>query len=202
MDHYGAAGPWHMCLGEGTLEAYIRGVHARLGLEEESDAPFAAVDCCDHQGCPIVALWRVKSNNVKGDDTGARGRAARPVRRGGVCQAPRVGGAAAKPTPRRAAQRGWCGETASCRAMPRWRKRSSRGRDGAHARHMRRRTLGLFQLTLPPRSISRLSSASLPFSAASYTSLPIESLIASAALYRPFARSDTCGFGGARAAPL
>jgi hypothetical protein len=154
--------------GRGTLEAYIRGVDARLGLEEESDAPFVADVCCDHQGCVIVVLWRVKSDDVKGDDTGARGRAARPVRRGGVCQAPRVGGAAAKPTPRRAVQRGWCGETAPCRAMPRWRKRSSRGRDGArgHARHMRRRTSGLRQLTLPPRSISRLSSASSPSYAA------------------------------------
>jgi hypothetical protein len=37
---------------------------------------------------------------------------------------------------------------------------------GAHARHMRRRTPGLCQLTFPPRSISRLSSASLPSCAA------------------------------------
>ena len=30
-----------MCLGEGTLQAYVRGVDLdRLGLEEESDAPF------------------------------------------------------------------------------------------------------------------------------------------------------------------
>ncbi len=30
-----------MCLGEGTLEAYVRGVDlGRLGLDEESDAPF------------------------------------------------------------------------------------------------------------------------------------------------------------------
>jgi hypothetical protein len=196
MDHYEAAGPWHVCLGEGTLEAYIRGVHARLGLEEESDAPFVAVGCCPHQGCVIVVLWRVQSNDVKGDDTGARGRAARPVRRGGVRQAPRVGGAAAKPTPRRAAQRGWCGETASCRAMPRWRERSSRGRNGAHARHMRRRTSGLCQLTLPPRSISRLSSASLPSLAACHTSLPIESLIAPAALYRPLPARTPAHSGG------
>jgi hypothetical protein len=33
-----------MCLGEGTLVAYIRGVDLdRLGLEEESDAPFVPV---------------------------------------------------------------------------------------------------------------------------------------------------------------
>ena len=50
---------------------------------------------------------------------GARGRAARPVRRGGVCQAPRVGGAAAKPTPRRAVRAG-CVETG--RVMSRWRR--------------------------------------------------------------------------------
>ena len=50
---------------------------------------------------------------------GARGRAARPVRRGGVCQAPRVGGAAAKPTPRRAV-RARCGEAG--RVMSRWRR--------------------------------------------------------------------------------
>jgi hypothetical protein len=62
--------------------------------------------------------------------------------------------------------------------------RSNRSGDdaGAHARHMRRRTSGLCQLTFPPRSISRLSSASSPFIAASYTASPIESLIASAAL--------------------
>ena len=56
MDHYEAAGPWHVCLGEGTLEAYIRGVDARLGLEEESDAPFSVAGCGDHQSCAIVAL--------------------------------------------------------------------------------------------------------------------------------------------------
>ena len=80
--------------------------------------------------------------------------------------------------------------------------RSNRGGDGAgaHARHMRRRTSGLCQLTLPPRSISRLSSASLPSLAACHTALPIESLIASAAL-KARARSDTCRFRGARAAP-
>jgi len=30
-----------MCLGEGTLEAYTRGIDLnRLGVEEEADAPF------------------------------------------------------------------------------------------------------------------------------------------------------------------
>ena len=79
--------------------------------------------------------------------------------------------------------------------------RCSRGRDdaGAHARHMRRRTSGLCQLTLPPRPISRVSSASLPFIAASNTALPIESLIASAALYRPSpARTPAHSGGGTR----
>ena len=56
MDHYDAAGPWHVCLGEGTLEAYTRGVDARLGLEEESDAPFFVLHCGDHQSCDIVDL--------------------------------------------------------------------------------------------------------------------------------------------------
>ena len=33
-----------MCLKEGTLQAYVRGVDLdRLGLEEESDAPFVPV---------------------------------------------------------------------------------------------------------------------------------------------------------------
>jgi hypothetical protein len=43
-----------------------------------------------------------------------------------------------------------------------------------------------------------VSSASLPFSAALYTALPIESFIASAALYAR-TRSATCGFGGGHA---
>ena len=38
------ADPCGMCLGEGRLEAYVRGVDLdRLGLEEESDAPFVPV---------------------------------------------------------------------------------------------------------------------------------------------------------------
>ena len=55
---------------------------------------------------------------------------------------------------------------------------SSRGGEdaGAHARHMRRRTPGLRQLTLHPRPISRLSSASLPSLVASFTALPIAAL--------------------------
>jgi hypothetical protein len=54
---------------------------------------------------------------------------------------------------------------------------STRGDEdaGAHARHMRRRT-PLRQLTFPPRPISRVSSASLPFLAASYTASPIAAL--------------------------
>jgi len=77
---------------------------------------------------------------------------------------------------------------------------SSRGGEdaGAHARHMRRRTTSR-QLTFPPRPISRVSSASLPFLAASNTASPIESLIASAALYRPSpARSPAHSGGHAR----
>ena len=57
LDQYEVAGPWQVCFGEGiTLEAYIRGVDVRLGLEEESDAPFSVHDCGDHQSCVIVAL--------------------------------------------------------------------------------------------------------------------------------------------------
>ena len=53
----GLAGPWQVCLGEGiTLEAYIRGVDARLGLEEESDAPFSVEGCGGNQSCVIVPL--------------------------------------------------------------------------------------------------------------------------------------------------
>ena len=76
---------------------------------------------------------------------------------------------------------------------------SSRGGEdaGAHARHMRRRTAsGSCQLTFPPRPISRVSSASLPFLAASHTALPIESLIASAALYRPSPARTPAHSGG------
>jgi hypothetical protein len=63
---------------------------------------------------------------------------------------------------------------------------SSRGGEdaGAHARHMRRRTTsGLCQLTLHPRPISRLSSASLPLLAASHKclSLPFSAAAFSAA---------------------
>jgi len=74
---------------------------------------------------------------------------------------------------------------------------SSRGGEdaGAHARHMRRRTPSR-QLTFPPRPISRVSSASLPSLAASYTALPIESLIASAALYRPSPARTPAHSGG------
>ena len=77
----------------------------------------------------------------------------------------------------------------------------SSGRDRAHARHMRRRTSGLCQLTLPPRSISRRSSASLPSLAASHTALSIESLSAPAALYRPSPAPTPAHSGGARSAP-
>ena len=46
-------------MGEGiTLEAYLRGVDARLGLEEESDAPFSVVGCGVMQCCVTVDLLR------------------------------------------------------------------------------------------------------------------------------------------------
>jgi hypothetical protein len=78
-----------------------------------------------------------------------------------------------------------CGETAhGGRCLGGEGDRSNRGGDdaGAHARHVRRRTSGWCQLTFPPSPISRLSSASLPSCAACHKALPIESLIASAAL--------------------
>jgi hypothetical protein len=98
------------------------------------------------------------------------------MRRGRVCQARRGGGAAAQPAPPRAVQRALWGQRAVSGERG---GESTRGEDdtGAHARHMRRRTPSR-QLTLPPRPISRVSSASLPSLAASYTALPIESLIA------------------------
>ena len=89
------------------------------------------------------------------------------------------------------------GKMAPCRAGAAGATEDRGGVDaGAHARHMRRRTAGLRQLTLPPRSISRLSSASLPSFAACHTALPIESLIASAALYRPSPARTPAHSGG------
>ena len=114
----------------------------------------------------------------------AGGRRAQQARRGRVCKARRAGGAAASQR-RRGSSQG-CG-----RSIQR------RNDAGAHARRMRRRTEGLCQLTLPPRPISRLSSGSLLPSAASYTALPIASLIAPAALYAP-ARTPADSGGHAR----
>ena len=94
----------------------------------------------------------------------ARGGAARAMRRGRVCQARRGGGEAAR-------------QRRGARAVP---------AEGAHARHMRRRTTsGLCQLTLHPRPISRLSSASLPSSAACHKclSLPFSAAAFSAAAF-------------------
>jgi hypothetical protein len=96
------------------------------------------------------------------------------------------------------------GKMAPCRAGAAGATGDRGGDDaGAHARHMQRRTPGLCQLTLPPRSISRLSSASLSSLAACHTALPIESLIASAALIRPSPARHLRiqGGGGTRAAP-
>ena len=121
------------------------------------------------------------------------------MRRGHVCRARRVGGSAAQPAPPRAVQRAvWKWRRVGRAPCRRRGDRSTRGDDdaGAHARHMRRRTSGLRQLTPPPRPISRLSSASLPSLAASYTALPIESLIAAAALYRPSPAWTPADWGG------
>ena len=44
-------------MGEGiTLEAYIRGVDVRIGLEEESDTPFSVVACGLNQSCAAGLL--------------------------------------------------------------------------------------------------------------------------------------------------
>ena len=110
------------------------------------------------------------------------GGARRTSRRRVPSSAGRRGGGTASPRARRAARWLWGDgdESGERRVGGEGDLESTRGGEdaGAHARHMRRRTSGLRQLTLPPRPISRASSASLPFSAASYTALPIESLIA------------------------
>jgi hypothetical protein len=92
------------------------------------------------------------------------------------------------------------GKMAPCRAGAAG-ATEDRGDDdaGAHARHMRRRTQGLCQLTSAPRSISRLSSASLQSSAACHMASPIESLIASAALIRPAPARPPADSGGGHA---
>jgi hypothetical protein len=67
------------------------------------------------------------------------------------------------------------GKMAPCRAGAAGATEDRDGDDaGAHARHMRRRTSGWCQLTFPPRSISRLSSASSPSPAASYNFSALE----------------------------
>ena len=110
------------------------------------------------------------------------GGARRTSRRRVPSSAGRRGGGTASPRARRAARWLWGDgdESGERRVGGEGDLESTRGGEdaGAHARHMRRRTSGLRQLTLPPRPISRLSSASLPSFAASHTALPIESLIA------------------------
>ena len=129
----------------------------------------------------LPSSWHTTSHHqvLKGREMRgrARGRAARAVRRGRVCKARRGGGSACAAA-RRAAS--CCGEMAPFvgRHVSGEGDRSNRGGDnaGAHARHIRWRTLGLCQLTLHPRPISRLSSASLPSLVASFTALPIAAL--------------------------
>ena len=110
------------------------------------------------------------------------GGARRTSRRRVPSSAGRRGGGTASPRARRAARWLWGDgdESGERRVGGEGDLESTRGGEdaGAHARHMRRRTSGLCQLTLPPRPISRASSASLPPLAASHTALPIESLIA------------------------
>ena len=142
--------------------------------------------------------------NTRGAWASTRGCGARHATRTRVpSSAGRGGGSAAQPAPPRAVQRAVGTWRRVGRAPCRWRggDRSSSSDDdaGAHARHMRRRTSGSCQLTLPPRPISRVSSASLPSLAASYTASPIESLIASAALYRPSPARPPADSGGAHA---
>jgi hypothetical protein len=187
-----------MCWGEGTLEAYVRGVDLdRLGLEKDFDAPFVPVVSGRYQSCVSVDLGtpsttESSSARTRGAWTSTRGCGARHATRTRVPSS--AGRRVAVGTWRRVG-----------RAPCRWRcdRSTIRGGDdaGAHARHMRRRTSGLCQLTFPPRPISRLSSASLPSLAAAYTAMPIEWLIASAVLYRPSSARTPADWEG-HAAPL
>jgi len=194
------------------LEAYVRGVDLdRLGLEEESEAPFMPPVCGRYESCESAVLGTSSTptmrtpvcNNARsvGEHAGVR----RAARRGRVCN--KLGGSAGRRlsqrrrvpcSPLRAASSGEMAPVSEGRCVGGEGDRSSRGSDdaGAHARHMRRRTPGWCQFTLPPRPIIRLSSASLPSLAASYTAslpplaashtaLPIESLIASLELAQP-----------------
>ena len=105
----------------------------------------------------------------------------------GVRRAPRAAGAVGKMAPCRAGAAGATEDRGGVDA-------------GAHARHMRRRTSGLCQLTFPPRPISRLSCASFPSFAACHKclSLPFSAaaLLAaalSAAAFAAAALSHLCG---------
>jgi hypothetical protein len=106
------------------------------------------------------------------------GGARRTSRRRVPSSAGRRGGGTASPRARRAARWLWGDgdESGERRVGGEGDLESTRGGEdaGAHARHMRRRTSGLRQLTFPPRSISRLSSASSPSSAALYNFSALE----------------------------
>jgi len=166
-----------------------------------------------HPSCPLYVAYSravipfcgkcstrgvIECQSTRGAWASTRGCGARHATRTRVpSSAGRRGGGAASAAARCTASSGENGAVSGERGGE-----SSRGGEdaGAHARHMRRRTKsGLCQLTFPPRPISRVSSASSPSHAASYTALPIESLIASAALYRPSpARTPAHSGGGTR----
>ena len=125
---------------------------------------------------------------------GARGRAARPVRRGGVCQAPRVGGAAAKPTPRRAVRAG-CEETG--RVMSRWRRVGlkqwprPRPREAHAAAHLRIVPVDAPSTLDQPPELRLLA----PACGIIHGLVHRVAQCARRAL-QAFARSDSCAFGG------
>jgi len=195
--------------GAGTLEAYVRGVDLdRLGLEEKSGAPFVPVVCGRYQSCgSVLGTTSIPESSPESSSAITRGAWA-STRGCGARHATRTR------VPSSAGRRHSQRRRAPCSKLWGHGAVSGERRVGGEAteapgaattraptRGMRRRTSGLRQLTLPPRPISRLSSASLPSLAALYTASPIESLIASAALYRPSPARTPADWGG-HAAPL
>ena len=142
----------HVCLGEGTLEAYIRGVDARLGLEEESDAPFVVVDCCAHQGRSLLPPSRLcyrrpVASQIRRCETRRHGSK-------GACGAPRTsrrrvpssacgrGGGEANAEARRAARLVWgdgvvSGDASVAEAKQQRPQRRGRPREAHAAAHLR-----------------------------------------------------------------
>jgi hypothetical protein len=192
-----------MCWGAGTLEAHVRGVDLdRLGLEEESDAPIVPFVCGRYQSCHSVELGTTSTRGV------LKCHNARSVgEHAGVRRAPcdedacaELGGSAAQPAPPRAVQQavGKCRRVgrAPCRRRG---DRSTRGGDdaGAHARHAAAH-LRIAPVDAPskadqPPELRLLAGAcGLPHGPAHRVAHRVRRAL------QAFARSDTCGLGGAR----